>query len=43
MTRLYDLYEQMLDWAKGKHRGYVKTYGDEYKKLKRKAMVPFLI
>jgi very-long-chain enoyl-CoA reductase len=33
----------MLDWAKGKHKGYLKTYGDEYKKLGRKAMVPFVI
>ncbi len=33
----------MLDWAQGKHRGYLKTYGDEYKKLGRKAMVPFVI
>lgn len=35
--------KQMLDWAKGKHRGYLKTYGDEYKKLRRKAMIPFVI
>lgn len=26
-----------------KHKGYLKDYGDDYKKLKRKAMVPFLI
>jgi len=33
---------QMWIWAKGKHRGYIKTYGDEYKKLRRKPMIPFL-
>jgi len=35
-------FAQMYDWAKGKHAGYLKTYGDEYKKLRRTAMVPFL-
>lgn len=39
----YNTTNQMLDWAKGKHRGYIKTYGDEYKKLRRKAMIPFFI
>lgn len=39
----YNTTKQMLDWAKGKHRGYIKTYGDEYKKLRRKAMIPFVI
>lgn len=34
---------QMLDWAKGKHAGYLKTYGDEYKKLRRKVMIPFVL
>jgi len=34
---------QMYDWAKGKHRGYLKAYGDEYKKLRRTAMVPFVM
>jgi len=33
---------QMYDWAKGKHSGYLKAYGDDYKKLRRAAMVPFL-
>jgi very-long-chain enoyl-CoA reductase len=34
---------QMLDWALQKHKNYYKTYGDEYKKLRRKAMVPLVI
>eukprot|EP00999_Lentomonas_sp_LEN2_P000075 NODE_1074_length_1023_cov_111.750000_g1029_i0.p1 GENE.NODE_1074_length_1023_cov_111.750000_g1029_i0~~NODE_1074_length_1023_cov_111.750000_g1029_i0.p1 ORF type:complete len:295 (-),score=47.85 NODE_1074_length_1023_cov_111.750000_g1029_i0:61-945(-) len=33
---------QMYQWAVGKHRNYIKTYGDAYKKLGRKAMFPFL-
>lgn len=34
---------QMLQWALAKHQGYYKTYGDRYKKLRRKAMVPFVV
>ncbi|OQR83851.1 3-oxo-5-alpha-steroid 4-dehydrogenase [Achlya hypogyna] len=34
---------QMLQWALQKHKGYYKTYGDEYKRLRRKAIVPFLL
>ncbi|CEG42382.1 3-oxo-5-alpha-steroid 4 [Plasmopara halstedii] len=34
---------QMADWALKKHRGYLKAYGDEYKKLRRKAIIPFLL
>ncbi|CAI5725112.1 unnamed protein product [Hyaloperonospora brassicae] len=34
---------QMADWALKKHVGYVKSYGDEYKKLRRKAIVPFVL
>ncbi|KAJ0403308.1 hypothetical protein P43SY_009342 [Pythium insidiosum] len=34
---------QMTDWALKKHRNYVKTYGTEYKKLRRKSIVPFLV
>lgn len=34
---------QMADWAMKKHKGYLKMYGDEYKKLRRKAIVPFAL
>jgi len=34
---------QMFEWAVKKHKGYLKTYGDEYKKLRRKVMVPFAL
>ncbi|RLN91550.1 hypothetical protein BBJ28_00010964 [Nothophytophthora sp. Chile5] len=34
---------QMTDWAIKKHRGYLKSYGDAYKKLRRKAIVPFVV
>lgn len=34
---------QMYIWAIGKHKRYLKTFGDEYKKLKRKVMVPYLM
>lgn len=34
---------QMTDWALKKHRGYIKAHGDEYKKLRRTAIVPFVI
>ncbi|KAM7454689.1 hypothetical protein BLSTO_04555 [Blastocystis sp. subtype 1] len=33
---------QMAAWAMKKHRGYIKTYGEEYRKLHRKAIVPFV-
>lgn len=32
----------MAAWAMKKHRGYIKTYGEEYRKLHRKALVPFV-
>ncbi|OQR88585.1 3-oxo-5-alpha-steroid 4-dehydrogenase [Thraustotheca clavata] len=34
---------QMAQWALQKHSGYYKTYGDEYKRLRRKALVPFIL
>lgn len=34
---------QMLQWALQKHRGYIKNYGDEYKRLHRKSIIPFII
>jgi len=34
---------QMADWALKKHRNYLKTYGDQYKRLHRKAIVPFIL
>jgi very-long-chain enoyl-CoA reductase len=34
---------QMHEWAQKKHKGYKKTYGDEYTKLKRKAIIPFIV
>jgi len=34
---------QMLQWAMGKHRNYIKEYGADYKKLNRKAMIPFVM
>ena len=34
---------QMLQWAQMKHKAYIKEYGDEYKKLRRKAMIPFIM
>lgn len=33
----------MYVWAVKKHKGYLKMYGDEYKKLHRKAIIPFLL
>lgn len=33
---------QMWVWAVKKHKRYLKTFGDDYKKLKRKVYVPFL-
>jgi very-long-chain enoyl-CoA reductase len=33
---------QMSEWAVQKHRNYLKQFGDEYKKLNRKAIVPFV-
>ena len=32
---------QMADWAKKKHKGYLKDY-EEYKGLRRKAIIPFV-
>lgn len=34
---------QMSDWALKKHRNYIKSYGDKYKRLGRKAIVPFIL
>ncbi|RCK55634.1 hypothetical protein Cantr_05000 [Candida viswanathii] len=34
---------QMWLWAVKKHKRYLKTFGDDYKKLKRKIFVPFVI
>lgn len=44
MSYLFTLvgFLQMADWAQKKHRGYKKQFPDEYPKLKRKAIVPFL-
>lgn len=36
-------FAQMLDWALKKDQAYRKQYGDAYKKLRRKALVPFVI
>lgn len=33
---------QMGDWAMKKHQGYKETYGKEYTKLGRKAIIPFV-
>ena len=37
----YSIY-QMLEWARKKHKMYIKEFGDEYPKG-RKAMFPFII
>lgn len=44
MSYLFTLvgFLQMADWAQKKHRGYKKQFPEEYPKLKRKAIVPFL-
>lgn len=34
---------QMTDWALKKHRGYLKSHGDKYKRLRRKSILPFII
>ncbi|KAI5961174.1 TSC13 [Candida pseudojiufengensis] len=34
---------QMWLWAVKKHKRYLKTFGDDYKKLKRKIFVPYVI
>lgn len=34
---------QMWIWAVKKHKRYLKTFGDDYKKLKRKAFIPFVV
>lgn len=33
---------QMYIWAVQKHKRYLKTFGDDYKKLKRTAMFPYI-
>lgn len=33
---------QMIFWAMKKHEGYLKTYGKDYKQLRRKAIIPFV-
>lgn len=33
---------QMYVWAVQKHKKYLKLFGDDYKKLNRKAMIPYL-
>lgn len=33
---------QMYIWAVQKHKRYLKTFGDDYKKLRRTAMIPFI-
>ncbi|CAI5758735.1 unnamed protein product [Candida verbasci] len=34
---------QMYLWAIKKHQRYLRTFGDDYKKLKRKIYIPFII
>ncbi|KAI5955691.1 TSC13 [Candida jiufengensis] len=34
---------QMWLWAVKKHKRYLKTFGDDYKKLKRKVMIPYIL
>ena len=34
---------QMTQWALDKHKGYKKSFGDEYKKLRRRAIIPFVL
>ncbi|CAH2351800.1 very-long-chain enoyl-CoA reductase [[Candida] railenensis] len=34
---------QMLIWAIQKHKKYLKLFGDDYKKLKRTSMIPYVI
>ena len=36
------MYLQMSQWALQKHKGYLKS-DDKYRKLGRKAIVPFLL
>eukprot|EP00693_Jakoba_libera_P001129 EC689858.1.p3 GENE.EC689858.1~~EC689858.1.p3 ORF type:complete len:101 (+),score=48.97 EC689858.1:3-305(+) len=33
---------QMLLWGIGKHKRYLRIFGDEYKKLRRKVIIPFI-
>lgn len=33
---------QMFLWAVKKHKRYIKTFGDDYKKLKRSVFIPFV-
>ena len=35
-------FAQMADWAVKKHRGYAKTHEKEFKRLKLKAIIPFV-
>lgn len=34
---------QMTQWALKKHRNYIKTYGTEYKILRRRAIIPLVL
>lgn len=34
---------QMYVWAIAKHKRYLKTFGDEYKKLNRKVLIPYVL
>lgn len=34
---------QMYIWAVGKHKRYLKTFGDKYKKLNRKLLIPYVL
>lgn len=34
---------QMYIWAVAKHKRYLKTFGDDYKKLNRKVLIPFVL
>ncbi|KAI3405302.1 TSC13 [Candida oxycetoniae] len=34
---------QMWLWAVKKHKRYLKTFGDDYKKLKRKVFIPYIL
>lgn len=34
---------QMWEWAVKKHKGYIKSHGDKYKKMRRKAIIPFVL
>ena len=34
---------QMWKWAEKKHAKYISSYGDEYKNLNRKTIIPYLL